>query len=471
LRTPLNGILGYTQILKRDKRLTAKQSDGIDIIHRSGEHLLMMINDVLDLSKIEAGKMELIPIEFYLPGFLKTIAEIIRVRAKQKGISFTYETLSSLPSGVCADEVRLRQVLLNLIGNAVKFTEQGGVTFKVGYVDKEQWAEAKGNSQRTEHKIRFEIEDTGIGISPEKQAEIFLPFHQVGERQTQTEGTGLGLAISQRLVELMGGELQVESPLTGGEIKEGQGSRFWFEVTLSEVVWDTETAKIEWGIVGYTLLDVDNQKGLKILIVDDQADNRFVLRDICEPLGFEILEAVNGHDALAKATEFQPDLILMDLVMPEMDGFAATKRIRQIPELKDVVVIAISASVSDSVKEQSLAAGCDDYVAKPFEVGEFFEKLPGHLSLKWIYEDSDKTQDTSVDLAQTRLIPPPAAELAVLYELVLNGDIGNLREQVQKMGTLDPKFMPFITKIGQLANEFRVNEIQNLIERYMENKK
>jgi len=220
LRTPLNGILGYAQILKSDKALTDRQKDGLDIIYQCGEHLLTLINDILDLAKIEVRKMELYPNEFNFPEFLEGIVDICRIRAELKGISLFYQALSPLPTAIRVDETRLRQILLNLLDNAVKFTEKGSVTFKVG---------------ECEGKLRFQVEDTGIGMVPEQLAEIFLPFQQVGERSRQTEGTGLGLAISHQLVQMMGGELQVKSTL-------GKGSVFWLDLDLPEVCQAVDVA-------------------------------------------------------------------------------------------------------------------------------------------------------------------------------------------------------------------------------------
>src|SRR5919199_3130810 len=288
LRTPLNGILGYTQIFKKDKTLTEQQKNGIGIIHQCGEHLLTLINDILDLSKIEARKMELFPKDFYFSEFLECIAEICRIRAEQKGLVLIYETITPLPKVIRADEKRLRQVLINLLGNAVKFTDKGRVTFRVGY---------------QEGKVRFQVEDTGIGIAPNQLEEIFLPFQQVGEYSRETEGTGLGLAISRQLVQMMGASLNVLSTL-------GKGSVFWLDLDLPEVDQGADVGKVdERPIIGF--------KGSKrkVLVVDDKWTNRSVLVNLLEPLGFEVVEATDGLDGLAKAPEFQPDLILMDLVM------------------------------------------------------------------------------------------------------------------------------------------------------------
>jgi predicted ATPase/signal transduction histidine kinase/DNA-binding NarL/FixJ family response regulator/tRNA A-37 threonylcarbamoyl transferase component Bud32 len=408
LRTPLNGILGYAQILKREKSLTSKQYEGLGVIHRCGEHLLNLINDILDLSKIEARKMELQLNDFHFPEFLKGITEIIVIRAEQKGISFIYETLSPLPKGVRGDEKRLRQILLNLLGNAVKFTEMGGVVFKVGY---------------HEGKLRFQVEDTGIGIEPSKLGEIFLPFHQVGDGRRMVEGTGLGLAISENLVRMMGGELKVKST-------SGKGSIFWLDLNLPEVLEWTEVDKTNLrNIVGF--------KGTKrkVLVVDDKWENRSILVNLLEPLGFEILEAVDGQDALNKASEFEPDVIFMDFVMPVMDGFETTRRLRQETNLKDIVVIATSASVFDYNQQSSREAGCNDFLPKPMRVNEVLERLQFHLGLEWVYEEAvvnsqgsgasgkDQPRTDNEQLTNTQLIAPPPEELAVLFDLAMRGHI------------------------------------------------
>ena len=312
LRTPLNGILGYAQILKRDPSLTDKQKSGVDIIQRSGDHLLTLINDILDLSKIEAQKLELQLTEFHLPDFLQQIANIIRVRAEQAEISFLYEPVSDLPAGVRGDEKRLRQVLLNLLGNAVKFTEKGGVALKVGYDDAQDFPDL----------LRFQVEDTGRGIPHDQLEGIFQPFQQVKNQSQHIEGTGLGLAITKKLVTLMGGELGVTS-------NPGKGSTFWFTVSLPAV----ETSQVKALPVDKTILGYKGERK-RILVVDDKPTNRGIVLNLLEPLGFHVQEAENGQEALAKITEPSPNLIIMDLIMPVMDGIEATRRIRQLPEGK-----------------------------------------------------------------------------------------------------------------------------------------
>jgi signal transduction histidine kinase len=318
LRTPLNGILGYTQILQRSETLTDKGRKGIEIIGQCGSHLLTLINDVLDISKIEARKLELNPVYFYLPSFLETVTEICRIRAEQKDIAFAVQLDPNLPAGIRADEKRLRQVLINLLGNAIKFTEQGRVTFKV---------EVIGNREElnvTITKISFEVEDTGVGMKPNQIEKIFLPFEQVGEVKQQAEGTGLGLAISQKIISLMGSQIEVISEF-------GKGSKFWFEVELPQAKeWVVASRVVHQGtIVGY------QGKKRTILVVDDKWENRSVIVNLLEPIGFTIVEANDGKEGLETANESKPDAIVTDLVMPVMHGFELIKRLRTSAQFKD----------------------------------------------------------------------------------------------------------------------------------------
>ncbi|HEY9611733.1 ATP-binding protein, partial [Allocoleopsis sp.] len=445
LRTPLNGILGYTQIFKKYKDLTEQQKNGVGIIHQCGEHLLTLINDILDLSKIEARKLELYPKEFNFLEFINGIYEICRIRAEQKGIELIYETLSPLPQAIRADEKRLRQVLINLLGNAVKFTEKGSVTFKVGY---------------QEEKLRFQVEDTGIGIAQQQLEEIFLPFQQVGEESRKTEGTGLGLAISRQLVELMNASINVKSTL-------GQGSIFWLDLDLPEV-------RLQNNLVNNWERNIIAFKGekRKILVVDDKWMNRSVLVNILEPLGFEVLEVSNGLDALNKVHEFKPDVIFMDLVMPVMDGFEATRRIRTLPEFKDVVVIAISASVFNFDRQQSQEVGCDDFLPKPIREAELLEKLRLHLGLEWIYEEttSDSPEQKEVhpqsQISHSNFIVPPAAEVAVLLDMARRGDLRGLARRATQLEELDQEWVPFATHLRQLAKEFKGKQLREFLKQF-----
>jgi PAS domain S-box-containing protein len=456
LRTPLNGILGYTQILKQSTDLTEQQRHSISIIHQCGGHLLTLIEDILDLSKIEARKMELYPTEFHLRNFLNSLTDLFRMRAQQKGISFTYEILSPLPQAVITDQTRLRQILSNLLSNAVKFTDKGGVTLRVGYssVVSDPWS-VENKKQQTTDKLRFQIEDTGIGIEPSQLTEIFLPFHQVGDRTRATEGTGLGLAISQKLVQIMGSEIKVRSTL-------GEGSVFWFDLELPQVaVWDEPNQSSDHQIIGF------RGDKRKVLIADDVGVNRSLLQELLKPLGFEILEAVDGQDCLNKAVESQPDLVLIDLVMPVLDGLEAIRRLRQLPQFNTMVAIALSAKVFETVKQESLAAGCQDFLPKPVQAKPLLDAIALHLGLEWIYEDDLFLTGIELHRDRVPLIPPPPSELVALSEFVKMGDIQGILEQAEQLEKLDNNLEPFATLIRQLAKGFKLKLIRELIQKYL----
>jgi len=456
LRTPLNSILGYTQILKRDKNLQKQQKDAIHTIHQSSEHLLTLINELLDLSRIEAQKMELHYTDVYLPGFLKGIIEISRIRAQQEGIQFDYEMASDLPTGVRADDKRLRQVLLNLINNAIKFTNEGRVVLRVrlqSVADKE--------TKLPKACIHWEIEDTGIGISPDKLDEIFLPFHQVNKTKLTTEGTGLGLPISQDLLRLMQSELHVKSVL-------GRGTTFWFDLVLPVVEdipanHDANVRDQSRHIIGY--------KGYKrhALLVDDNDNNRAILREMLVPIGFEVVEAENGEDALTIANASPPDIIFMDLVMPVMDGIEATQRIRKSPALKDIIIIGISASAFDTTKQTSFEAGCNDFVTKPIHIEKLFQCLQSHLNLEWVYEESSAMDSGEQQAKETLpLVIPPIKDLETLLEFAEISHITGIQQAIEKIKQSDKQFLPFVSAIEILLENFQFKRIIEMLQKYLE---
>ncbi len=465
LRTPLNGILGYAQILQRSSTLAKSDVDGIGIIYQCGSHLLTLINDILDLSKIEAGKLELHRSEFYFPSFLTGVAEICRIRAGEKGISFAQQFDFQLPVGIQADEKRLRQVLINLLGNAIKFTDRGGVTFKVSCLAEDSVA-AVGDGERTEvlttnlsaAKIRFEVEDTGVGMTPEQLSKIFLPFEQVGDKKKQAEGTGLGLAIAKKLVEMMGSELKVESAF-------GKGSRFWLDLEVPVATgWTPAAAAVQSGKIAGI-----KEKKPKVLIVDDSWENRSVLVKMLEPIGFSCFEAASGREGLDKAAEIQPDAILTDLVMPEMDGFEMIRALRQSPPFKNAVIIVSSASVFETDKQNSLRAGGDEFLPKPVQLDVLLAHLQKYLRLEWIYEKLEAPLEAArpavprLPIAPTAIVAPPAEELEKLFNLALRGNIQGIEKAVGELEQLDAKFAPFATDIRQLAEGFQVKKIREFI--------
>ncbi len=451
LRTPLNGILGYAQILNRSKQLPEKEHHGVQIIHQCGSHLLTLINDILDLSKIEARKLELAPKAIHFPSFLQGVVEICRVRSDQKGIDFIYHPESNLPQGIEADEKRLRQVLLNLLGNAIKFTDSGSVTLKIEV--------SEPSLDIPIPRIKFQIKDTGVGISSNEIDKIFQAFEQVGEQKRQSEGTGLGLAISQRIVQLMGGKIQVESEI-------GVGSNFYFEVALPIALDWVQQNSVNKGrtIIGY------EGAPRHILVVDDRWENRSVLANLLEPMGFIITEAANGQEGLNQARKRRPDLMIADLAMPVMDGFEMLKQLRNDADLKDLLVVVSSASVAEIDRQMSEAAGGNDFLAKPVDAFELFTLLAVHLQLTWEYDETEADRPLSNNqLSTAELIVPPVKDLQLLLELAEGGLLKKLVETTEKIGADDAQYLPFIQQIQQLAKQFKTEKIELLIQEYITN--
>ena len=452
LRTPLNGILGYAQILQRDRNLTERQSNGLKIIHQSGIHLLTLIEDILDLSKIEARKLELYQSDLHLVSFLSTVTGIIKMRALEKDILFKYELDPALPIGIQADEKRLRQVLLNLLGNAVKFTDRGTVTLKVSSVE----SEIEGSLERT---LRFEIQDTGVGMNLEQLDKIFQAFEQVGDVKRRGAGTGLGLTITRQLVGLMGGEIQVSS-------QPNRGSTFWFEATFSvtnkAVAPDTLTKPQT--ILGY------EGKRQHLLIVDDKEENRLVLKNMLEPLGFAISLGEDGQQEIELAQKLRPNCILTDLVMPVKTGFEAVKEIREIADLEDIVIIAISASVLDLDRQKSRLMGCDSFLPKPVDELKLLALLQQYLKLDWIYEEINESAASSSSVSETdilTLITPPPEELEILYELAMLGSMKKIQQRAIYLEELDEQYVPLASKLKELTQGFQEKAIVSLIEQYL----
>jgi signal transduction histidine kinase/DNA-binding NarL/FixJ family response regulator len=450
LRTPLNGILGYAQILNRSKTLPVKERHGVEIIHQCGSHLLTLINDVLDLSKIEARKLELAPKAIHFPSFLQGVAEICRIRADQKGIDFVYSPDPQLPEGIFADEKRLRQVLLNLLGNAIKFTDKGSVTLKVAVVENQ--------ANPSTHRIKFEVEDTGVGIAPDQLDKIFQAFEQVGDRQRQAEGTGLGLAISQKIVQLMNGQIQVKS-------QPGVGSDFFFEVELAIA---TDWAQQNSIATGKQIIGYEGQRR-HLLVVDDRWENRAILVNLLEPLGFQVSEAENGQVGLEKIRQLSPDLVITDLAMPVMNGFELLKQVRSANDLQHQKVIVSSASVAQADRELSLDAGGNDFLPKPVEVSELFNLLATYLELEWKYEitSNDQPSTPATKLQNPEGIIPSKEELKTLLELAQQGNLKRLREHTEQIADSNPHYASFASQILQLAKQFKAEEIEDLLKQHL----
>ncbi|WP_434424216.1 AAA family ATPase [Nannocystis pusilla] len=433
LRTPLNGILGHAQILLRSGTMMSRERAGIEVIQRSGEHLLMLINDVLDLAKIEAGKLEITPKVIQVPAFLQTVLDMCRPRAEQKDLSFAFKRLGAPIQFIRADEKRLLQVLLNLIGNAIKFTASGGVTFVVDVYD------VAGEPELC--RILFQVHDTGPGIAPEHLSRLFQPFEQVGSGSSRSEGTGLGLSISRRIVDLMGGRIRVES-------QPGLGSMFEVELRLERGLPEVVEAPRASAIRGYA------GERRRILVVDDVADNRAVIRGLLQPLGFEVEEASSGEEALALAPSFRPALVVMDLVMPGLDGFESTARLLALPDQGATVVLASSARLSQEERDRSLAAGCREFLPKPVQAEQLFELLERFLHLSWERAtDGPEADDPSAWEV------PPAEVLRDLHDLAARGRLRELQEQARALGSADARWVPWSGHLGALAAGFQIREL------------
>jgi CheY-like chemotaxis protein len=418
LRTPLNAVLGFSRLLKSGPDVTPRQQEALNIIVRSGEHLLNLINNVLDMAKIESGRVVLEESETDLHQLLHEIQSLMGVGAAEKGLQFTLESAPDLPRFVSVDAGKLRQVLLNLVGNAIKYTDSGGVKLRT---------RPTGGAGSERAQVRFEVEDSGSGISQADSHRIFLPFVQLGGQAPAQTGTGLGLAICQQYVELMGGQIGVTS-------EPGKGSVFHFEIPLSVLPSVLESEQLKHGrILGLA----EGQPQHRVLIVEDQSENRLLLRRLLEPLGFELREAVNGQEAVALFEQWHPDLIWMDIRMPVMDGLEAVRRIRATQPGAQAKIIALTAHALEEERNPILAAGCDDCVRKPFREQEIFDALTQHLRLRFVYEKAlgpESVQETSgFTLRPEQLDVLPADLVRDLRQAVIELDTARTHALIEQI--------------------------------------
>ena len=432
LRTPLNGILGYTQLVAGSPGLSRENLAGLGVVQRSGEHLLALIDDVLDLARIEAGKMELFPDDVHLPQLVQSVVDLCQVRAKQKGLAFHFQIAEDAPAWVRADPKRLTQVLVNLLGNAIKFTRAGSVTLR---------AEARGE------EVLFHIEDTGPGIAPPDVARIFQPFEQAGDGRARAEGAGLGLSITRTIVEQMGGRLEVESA-------PGEGSTFTVAVPLPPVP-EREAAgdqRLSGEIAGY--------EGARrsVIVVDDNADNRALLRDALGPLGFAVEEAEDGAAALALVEQRRPDLVILDLALPDMNGEEVARRLRQMPALAGLPIVASSASVDEAQRRRAEDAGCDEFLPKPVRLSALFAVVARRLGLAWIR--APRVVAEAIEEPAPRVAPPPEV-LARLSDLAERGRIPELLQQLQVIEAEDARLGAWVGGVRALAEGYRLRELRD----------
>ncbi len=444
LRTPLNGILGFAQILLHQRALNNTTSEGLKTILSSGNHLLSLINDLLDMAKIEAQKLELNIQPLILKDFLDEIVNIIKIRAQQKEITVTYSPPPELPVGIEADATRLKQILLNLLGNAVKFTESGGcVTFMISNF---------GKSDAANIHLGFSITDTGIGMTEEQISRLFQPFEQVGTSRTQSEGTGLGLSISRQLVKLMGSDIKVSSA-------PDKGSTFEFDMIFPLAAsMGSDARKPYRKVSGFS------GPRRRVLVVDDEPGNRKVMRGILEAVGFEVSVAEDGSQVMDRTRKFLPDAILIDLVMPGTSGFEAVKSLRQVKEFSNLPIIAVSASIADMNPEQARELGCNGYLEKPIDESLLWECLAEQLNIVWEYEEK------SVDIEAARLSDqvvdcplPPQINLEEILGLAERGKVFEIISVVEALEMDDSRYRAFSRKIAEWAQAFEDRKIVEYI--------
>jgi signal transduction histidine kinase/DNA-binding NarL/FixJ family response regulator len=453
LRTPLNAIIGYAQLLGRDRpQLTERQSSGLDTIHESGQHLLTLINDILDLARVEAGKMVLHPAAVNLGTFMQVLANIMRVKAEEKGLAFSDEVAPGLPDAVTVDETRLRQVLLNLLGNAVKFTDSGRVSLRVLPATPKPDAPESEDNQATA-RLRFEVADTGIGMSAHQLGRLFQPFEQVANAQRREGGTGLGLAISQQLVRLMGGNIDVAS-------EPGKGSTFWFEIDVPVAAGGPVAVHPQQTPVGY------EGERKRVLVVDDVAPNRAMMQDLLQDAGFIVAAATNGLECLVLLDSFRPDLILMDVMMPVMDGNETTRQIRRMPGWHAIPIVAVTASASAEDEHKSMEAGVDAFLAKPIDHDLLLRTIGRLLSLKWTMEQPAAQPAAQADADDSTMVAPPAEEIEELWQLAQIGNMRKIREQAAYLQGLDPAYGPFASRLDALAQGYHSKQLAAFVARF-----
>jgi PAS domain S-box-containing protein len=445
IRTPLNAILGYAQLMVRDPALGAAARHNLEIINRSGEHLLALINDVLEMSKIEAGRITSNPVTFDLHAMLGDMEAMFRLRAKAKELEFGVGRDDGVPRLVVADEGKVRQVLVNLLGNAVKFTREGRVTLRV----------SAARSPVAGLSVVAEVQDTGAGIAAEELGQLFQHFAQTESGRRAQAGTGLGLAISREHARVMGGDIQVTS-------EPGKGSTFRFAFSAAEAAASPDARPAERGrVMGLKLTGPPP----RVLIVDDHEPNRDWLHQLLEVIGFRVREAASGEEAIATWRQWRPELILMDLLMPGMGGGEAMRRIRVEAGSEDVAIIALSASVLTDDRGQVLASGADEFVGKPVREGELLEKIGAQLGLDYLRDPEPPAQAGATALAQ-RLAPGalsalPATLLRAMRDATTAGDLDRLGElfpDVERQAGA-----PAASALRALADGFDLAAIESLL--------
>lgn len=445
LRTPLNAILGFSSMIRKDAHFPQSQLRNLEIINRSGEHLLSLINDVLEMAKIEAGRIQVEESHFDLRGLLLDVADMMSVRAHEKSLDLIVDLAPDFPQVIVADEARLRQILINLTGNALKFTHQGGVTLRLGF------------KQAPSPKILIEIEDSGTGIKPEDQQRVFEPFVQLSE-QEDNKGTGLGLAITRQFVQLMGGHISLESTY-------GKGSIFRIDLPLKEAS-EIDPVKPEEASHGEVLGLAPGQPDYRVLIVEDQLENQLLLTQLMQDIGIAVKVAKNGEEGVEMFQSWRPHLIWMDRRMPLMSGLEATAAIRQLPEGNQVKIIAVTASAFMEQRDEMLEAGMDDFIRKPYRSREIYDCLCHHLNLKFIYSNASEQHEQHEQQEHDKALMP---EMLALLPVELRQDLQDALESldseridqiIEQIASYDRQLQQ---TLAELAENFDYSTILNTL--------
>ena len=466
LRTPLNSILGFAQILLQQPEINLEHHGQIETIYQSGKHLLTLIDDILHLAKIEAGKLELQQSDFNLPNFIERLLAIVRVSAESKQLGLHYQATADLPSVVRGDETRLRQILLNLLGNAIKFTERGEIILRIDLVTEKNSDRQIDNDATTPPPvIRFQIEDTGIGIESDKLDQIFAPFYQSLEPEANNEGTGLGLTISQNIIREMGSEIQVSSTL-------GRGTTFWFDLALPVVsVGELELAP---HLSQSVLPNACQGESLRVLVVDENDSSRSMLVSLFAPFDFSIWEANSGEGGLALALEHQPQVIIFERALPDMNGAQMLARIQQQHDLGKTLTIGVSALTKDLAAGNSPATLNpleDIFLPKPVNLRKILSSISARFEIQWIYPEPARRSTSPSSNAQKQEAPltvPESVQLESLLTLIQQGNIWEI-QQIAKQLQTQTKYEQFAAQIIEYTDHFQVNRLRQFIQQAIAN--
>ncbi len=455
LRTPLNAILGFTQLLSRGQNLNSQQQEQLQIVSQSGEHLLELINDVLTMSKIEAGMIELHLSCFNLYNLISFLEDMFQLRARAKGLQLNFKISPESPHYIETDESRLRQILINLLSNAIKFTESGSVTLEVNLGNRENFSVSplKDNQLPT----IFEVEDTGCGIAPEDLEKLFEPFVQGEAGRQYLAGTGLGLTISRYFAQLMGGSIKIASQL-------GKGTVVSCEIPITTVTPSNADEFLQKVRKPRAIALAPNQPTYRILIVEDKWESRHLLVKMLEPLGFEVFEAENGQAGIEMWEKIEPDLILMDMRMPVMDGYEAIKRIRSSLKGQATAIFALTASVLQAEKEIAMATGCNDFISKPFQEQVLLEKIAEHLGVSYLYDsfqqlagENSVQQNRTITCDELKIMPSQWHQ--DLNRAAIMGDDEKILVLLEQ---IPDQYLNLKARLKDLVDDFRFEILVNL---------